>query len=200
LHGSARATDVLSLRREFKAVPAVAHVNVNDIVVFCAVQALLEVPSLNATLVDGMLRQHTDVNIGFACDTGRGLVVPVVKAAQDLSLSGLARRVKSLAAQAVEGTVAPDDLTGGTFTVSNLGNQGVEWFTPVINPPQVAILGVGSIELKAVRKGDGNIEFVDALGLSLTLDHQVVDGAPGARFLAVVRQKIEGVRGLCTTW
>lgn len=200
LHGSARAGEVLALRRELKASPALAHVNINDIVVFCAVQALLEVPALNATLVDGMLQRHSDVNIGFACDTERGLMVPVVRAAQDYSLPGLARRMKSLAAQAAEGTVGPDDLSEGTFTVSNLGSLGVEWFTPVLNPPQLGILGIGSIELKPVRKEDGNVEFVDALQLSLTLDHQVIDGAPGARFLAVVRQKIEGAKALCTTW
>jgi pyruvate dehydrogenase E2 component (dihydrolipoamide acetyltransferase) len=89
-------------------------------------------------------------------------------------------------------------MNGGTFTVSNLGHLGIESFTPLLNPPQVAILGVDSIQLKPVRKRDGNIEFIDSIGLSLTVDHQIVDGAPGARFLKVLRDKIENVESLCT--
>jgi pyruvate dehydrogenase E2 component (dihydrolipoamide acetyltransferase) len=107
--------------------------------------------------------------------------------------------MKDLAAKAVGGTIALDDLTGGTFTVSNLGSLGIEFFTPVINPLQVAILGVDAIQLKPVRKPDGNIEFIDAIGLSLTIDHQVIDGAPGARFLRTLTRKIETVETLCTT-
>ena len=87
--------------------------------------------------------------------------------------------------------------SGGTFTVSNLGGLGIESFTPLLNPPQVAILGVNAIQLKAVRR-EGKVEFIDSIGLSLTLDHQVIDGAPGARFLKVVREKIENVEQICT--
>ncbi|HAW10759.1 MAG TPA: 2-oxo acid dehydrogenase subunit E2, partial [Chloroflexi bacterium] len=115
-----------------------------------------------------------------------------------LSLAELSRRTKELAAQAVAGVIAPDDLEGGTFTVTNLGSLGIEAFTPVINPPQVAVLGVDAILVKPVRKPDGNIEFIDAIGLSLTVDHQWVDGAPGARFLGTLRNKIEKVEELCT--
>ncbi len=174
-------------------------ININDLVTFLTVRALLEVPELNATFVDRLLYRHGDVNIGFACDTDRGLVVPVVRATQDLSLLGLARRMKELTGQALAGTIAPNDLTGGTFTVTNLGAFGVESFTPVLNPPQVAILGVGAIGVKPARKPDGNLEFVDTIGLSLTLDHQVIDGAPGARFLGVLRGKFEAAEQLCTT-
>ena len=105
--------------------------------------------------------------------------------------------MKELADQAVQGTLSVDDMQGGTFTVSNLGGMGIESFTPLINPPQVAILGVDAIQLKPVRR-EGRIEFIDSIGLSLTLDHQVIDGAPGARFLKVVREKIENVEALCT--
>jgi pyruvate dehydrogenase E2 component (dihydrolipoamide acetyltransferase) len=90
-----------------------------------------------------------------------------------------------------------DDLSGATFTVSNLGSFGIESFTPLLNPPQVAILGVDAIQLKPVRR-DGAIQFIDSIGLSLTLDHQVIDGAPGAKFLKVVREKIENVESICT--
>jgi pyruvate dehydrogenase E2 component (dihydrolipoamide acetyltransferase) len=198
LHGSANAGGLLAVRKKLRDLVTTADININDLVVFCVVRALLEAPDLNAELIDGVLYKHAAVHIGFACDTDRGLIVPVVRDAQDLSILGLARRMKQLAAQAVEGSIAVDDLSGGTFTVSNLGSLGVESFTPVLNPPQVAILGVNAIGLKLVRKPDGNIELIDSIGLSLTLDHQVVDGAPGARFLNVLRDKIEGAESLCT--
>jgi pyruvate dehydrogenase E2 component (dihydrolipoamide acetyltransferase) len=105
--------------------------------------------------------------------------------------------MKELTAQATKGTISPDSLTGATFTISNLGGLGIETFTPVLNPPQVAILGVGAIQLKAVRR-QGRVEFIDSISLSLTCDHQVIDGAPGARFLQVLRDKIENVESLCT--
>jgi pyruvate dehydrogenase E2 component (dihydrolipoamide acetyltransferase) len=198
LHGSANAGPLLLLRRRFKAAPETAGISIGDLVVFCAIQALLEVPDLNAELIDDTLHRHQDVDMAFACDTPRGLVVPVIRSSQGLSLPALSGRIKELAAQAVAGTIAPDDLSGGTFTVTNLGSLGVESFTPVINPPQVAVLGVDAIQVKPVRKPDGNIEFIDAIGLSLTVDHQWVDGAPGARFLGTVREKIEKVETLCT--
>jgi pyruvate dehydrogenase E2 component (dihydrolipoamide acetyltransferase) len=198
LHGSANAAGLLALRKRMKASAAAADVNINDLVAFCTVRALVEMPAVNAELIDGVVHRHSAVHLGFACDTERGLVVPVVRDAQDLSLVGLARRMKDLASRAGAGSIAVDDLNGGTFTVSNLGALGVESFTPVLNPPQVAVLGVGAIGLKAVRKPDGNVELIDSIGLSLTLDHQVVDGAPGARFLAVVRDKIEHAEATCT--
>jgi len=119
--------------------------------------------------------------MAFACDTPRGLMVPVVRDAHTLTAGQLSVKMKELTAQAVKGTVSPDDLSGGTFTVSNLGGLGIESFTPVLNPPQVAILGVDSIQLKPVRR-EGRIEFIDAIGLSITFDHQVIDGAPARDF------------------
>jgi pyruvate dehydrogenase E2 component (dihydrolipoyllysine-residue acetyltransferase) len=121
--------------------------------------------------------------------------VPVIRDAHALALGDLAARMRALAAQAVAGKISPDDLSGGTFTISNLGGLGVEMFTPVINPPQVAILGVGAIHPRPVRNG-ATVDFVDAIGLSLTCDHQVIDGAPGARFLRTLREKIESVETL----
>jgi pyruvate dehydrogenase E2 component (dihydrolipoamide acetyltransferase) len=198
LHSSANAGGLLAVRKKMKASPATADININDLMVFCTVRALMEAPEVNATFTDGALYRYAAVHIGFACDTDRGLVVPVVRDAQDLSLVGVARRLKELAAHAVAGTIGVDDLQGGTFTISNLGSLGVESFTPVLNPPQVAILGVNAIGLKPVRKPDGNIELIDSIGLSLTLDHQVVDGAPGAKFLRALRAKVEDAEALCT--
>jgi pyruvate dehydrogenase E2 component (dihydrolipoamide acetyltransferase) len=198
LHGSANAGPLLAVRRRLKASPDTAGISIGDLVVFCTIQALLEVPDLNAELIDDALHRHAEVHMAFACDTPRGLVVPVVRDSQSLSLAELSERIKELAAQAVAGVIAPDDLSGGSFTVTNLGSFGVESFTPVINPPQVAVLGVDAIQVKPVRKPDGNLEFIDAIGLSLTVDHQWVDGAPGARFLSTLREKIEKVEALCT--
>jgi pyruvate dehydrogenase E2 component (dihydrolipoamide acetyltransferase) len=201
LNTSADARGLLSLRARIKsalsAAPSGPDININDLVTWSTVQALLEAPHLNVLFVDGTIRQGRGVHIGFACDTPRGLLVPVVHDAQTLSAAALASRIKELSSKAVEGTISADDLSGGTFTISNLGGLGIESFTPVLNPPQVAILGVNAIQLKAVRK-DGMVGFVDSIGLSLTLDHQVIDGAPGARFLQVLREKIENVERICT--
>lgn len=199
LNGSANAGGLLAARQRMKSNPATAAITIGDLVVFATIRALQLAPELNAEFADGTLLRHAEVHLGFACDTDRGLLVPVVRSSQRLSLPELSRRIRELAAQAVDGTIAPDDLTGGTFTVSNLGSLGVESFTPVLNPPQVAILGIDAIAPKPARKPDGNIEFIDAIGLSLTLDHQVIDGAPGARFLGLLRRQIEDVEALCTT-
>jgi pyruvate dehydrogenase E2 component (dihydrolipoamide acetyltransferase) len=198
LNTSADATGLLGLRNRIKASRQdrdIPDINISDMVIFCAVKALLEMPEFNADFIDGKLHQHSNINIGFACDTPRGLLVPVVKNCQKLSLEELASAIKTLTQQAVEGTISPDDLTGGTFTVSNMGNLGIESFTPILNPPQVALLGVNSIEVKPVRT-EGRVEFIDYIGLSLTCDHQVIDGAPGARFLKIVRRHIENIESI----
>jgi pyruvate dehydrogenase E2 component (dihydrolipoamide acetyltransferase) len=197
LHSSADARGLLLLRARIKALSAGPDININDLVTFCVVQALLDEPRLNVWFVDGRIQPGRGVHIGFACDTPRGLLVPVVRNAQALTAAELATRTKDLSAQAVQGKISADDLTGATFTVSNLGVLGIESFTPLLNPPQVAILGINAIQLKAVRK-EGKVEFIDSIGLSLTLDHQIIDGAPGARFLKVVRDKIENVERICT--
>ncbi len=195
MHTSADATGLLSLRSKIKAAlqtGAAPDVNIGDMVMFAAVKALIDMPELNAELIDGKLYRRAGIHMGFACDTEKGLLVPVVKNCEKLSLAELSAQVKELARRAVAGGIGVDDLTGGTFTISNLGNLGIQSFTPILNPPQVAILGVDAIELKPVRRG-GRVEFVDHIGLSLTCDHQVIDGAPGARFLKVVRERIENI-------
>jgi pyruvate dehydrogenase E2 component (dihydrolipoamide acetyltransferase) len=196
LNSSAAAGALLRLRAKLKESKATADITIHDLVAFCTVKALLEVPALNAELINGRFQQHAHVHIGFACDTPRGLMVPVVRDAHRLPLAELARQTKELAGRAVQGTISVDDLSGATFTISNLGNLGIESFTPLLNPPQVAILGVGAVGVKTLRR-QGNIVFVDSLGLSLTCDHQAIDGAPGARFLQVLADKIEHVEALC---
>jgi pyruvate dehydrogenase E2 component (dihydrolipoyllysine-residue acetyltransferase) len=199
LNASANAAGLLAVRRIMKGDPATADITISHLVTFCTIRALLAAPGLNAEFAGGTLRRHAAVHLAFACDTDRGLMAPVVRDSQRLSLPELSIRMRELAGQAADGSISPDDLTGGTFTVSNLGRLGVESFTPILNPPQVAILGVDAIGLKAIRKPDGNIEFIDSIGLSLTLDHQVIDGVPGARSLNVIAREIENVEALCTT-
>ena len=192
LHTSAPAAGLLALRARYKA--SGSPVNINHMVVWCAAKSLAQAPELNAAWTGSELVRHQAIHIGFACDTPRGLLVPVVRDCAGLALAGLAARMEGLAAQAAAGTIGPDDLAGGTFTVSNLGSFGIESFTPILTPPQVAILGVDAIQVRPVRR-DGKVEFEDRIGLSLTLDHQAIDGAPGARFLKLLCAAIAGIEG-----
>ncbi len=182
---SADARALMAYRKRLKESPealGLRGITINDLVLFATSRALVQHPDINAHFTDMMMLQFKRVHLGFAVDTARGLMVPVIRDAQMLSLRSLATEAKRLAAAAVDGKSAPDDLTGGTFTVTNLGGFGIESFTPVLNPPQVAILGVNNIQLKAIE-GKAGVEHVPHLGLSITINHQVVDGAPGARFL-----------------
>lgn len=190
MHSSADARPLLALRKRFKESDpelGVQGVTVNDLVLFAVARTLPRFPDLNAVFKDNSITRYRPVHLGFAVDTPRGLLVPVILRANQLSLRAIADESKRLATAAQKGTVAPDELVGGTFTVTNLGSLGVEQFTPILNVPQVAILGVGSINLKPVQVGEA-VEFIPHIGLSLTVNHQVVDGAPGARFLHALSQ------------
>lgn len=187
LDGSADARAMLALRKRFKASAealGLQGITINDLILFAVSRTLLRHPELNAHF-DGEaeIRRYANVHLGMAVDTPRGLMVPVIHNADRYSLKALSQEAKRLATACLESRVKPDELAGGTFTVTNLGALGVEHFTPVLNPPEVAILGVGNVNLKPVAGADGDVEFIPHLGLSLTINHQVVDGAPGARFL-----------------
>jgi pyruvate dehydrogenase E2 component (dihydrolipoamide acetyltransferase) len=187
LHSSADARAVLALRKRLKASDpesGLQGVTINDLVLLAVARTIPRFPTVNAIFNESTITQYRDVHLGFAVDTPRGLVVPVIRHADRLGLRSLAAESKRLATAVQSGAVLPDELAGATFTVTNLGSLGVEQFTPILNAPQVAILGVGSVNLKPVMAGeDGPVEFIPHLGLSLTINHQVVDGAPGARFL-----------------
>jgi pyruvate dehydrogenase E2 component (dihydrolipoamide acetyltransferase) len=196
LNASAAATGLLALRARIKARTqrdAYPSININEMVMYCAVKALEAVPEINVAFVGGKIYQPTGIHIAFACDTPKGLLAPVIRDSQKLTIAELALKIKALTKQAVEGSIALESLSGGTFTVSNLGSFGVESFSPILNPPQVAILGVNSIQLKPVRR-DRTVDFIEHIGLSLTCDHQVIDGAPGARFLKIIKGKIESIQ------
>ena len=196
LNTTANAAGILAMRKKVKnADPALGlgKITLNDLVCFAVSRTLPKYPVFNAHLEDGVLTQFEQVHLGFACDTPRGLLVPVIRSAQTLGLKAFSDEAKRLAGGAIDGTIAPDFLSGGTFTVSNIGSFGIETFTPVINLPQTAILGVGAIIPRPVVAADGTIGVEQRLNLSLTIDHQVIDGADGARFLRDLVAAIENI-------
>ena len=167
-------------------------VSINDTVLYATVKSLNAFPELNAHWVGDRSIQYKNIHLGFAVDTPRGLMVPVIKNANTLSLLELSAEAKRLASNCIEGVIDPDDLSGGTFTVTNLGAMGIESFTPVLNTPEVAILGVCAIQPKPIMNGL-ETEFIPHMGLSLTFDHCAIDGAPAARFIAHLREKISNI-------
>lgn len=183
---SAPASALLALRARFKASdPAmgVAAVTLGDLVNFAAVRAATRHPVFSAHLEDGILRTFEDVHLGIAVDTPRGLLVPTVRFASRMGLRELAAHTKSLIGEAQSGGINPDLLSGATFTVSNLGAFGIESFSPIINAPQTAILGVDAISTRAAIGAAGELVAEQRIGFSLTADHRVIDGADAARFL-----------------
>jgi len=188
----ADATELLRLRAALQASGARAP-SYTDCFVKLAAGALAEHPALNTSLEGGRIVRHPAVHVGVAVDTPRGLLACVLRDAATKPLRTLAEESAALIAAARAGTVSPDDLRGGTFTVSNLGAFDVDAFTPIINLPECAILGVGRIVARAVvvDEATGRIAARKMVALSLTFDHRVVDGAPAARFLQRIRQLVE---------
>ncbi len=195
-HMSANASKMLQLRKEVKRRMAEGYtfnVTLNDMVCYAVIKALKLYPAANAQFLDGTIRQFSKVNLGLAVDTERGLMVPALSGADDFSLSGLSSQLTMLVDSSRGGSVSPDLLApnAASFTVSNLGNYGVEMFTPVINLPQVAILGVNTIIQRPTVLADGNFSFQPFIGLSLTYDHRAIDGGPATQFLAEIKNQIE---------
>jgi pyruvate dehydrogenase E2 component (dihydrolipoamide acetyltransferase) len=183
---TANARQLQALRARFKASePALglAEVTIGDLVLYAVSRVLPRFPNANSTLENGLLRAFERVHLALAVDTPRGLMVPVIRNADVLSLREISVEAKRLAAACQAGNINPDELAGGTFTVSNLGAFGIESFTPVLNAPQAAILGVDAIMPRAAGGPNGTVVLEQRIGLSLTVDHQVIDGAPAARLL-----------------
>ena len=194
LNTSFDATKLMALRASLKAGAekmGLANITLNDMVLFAVSRVLLNHKDLNAHYLDDVMRYFTNVNLGVAVDTPRGLMVPTVFAANKMSLNELSRSAKVVISAAQEGTINPDLLKGGSFTVTNLGSLGIESFTPVINPPQTGILGVNTFETRIKLGKDGEIIPYTAMGLSLTYDHRALDGAPASRFLKELKLYLE---------
>ncbi len=182
--------DVTELMRVRERLQREFAVTVTDLVVFAAARALRQHPRLNASIVDDQVHVHQRVHVGLAVALDDGLIVPVVRDADRQSLQAIAAETRALAEQARAGQLTADQVTGGTFTVTTLGRFGIDGFTPIVNPPEAAILGIGRvIEKPAAYRG--TIALRQMLTLSLTHDHRLVDGAPAARFLQQLAERLE---------
>ncbi len=201
LNASASAVRMQELRARMKASPeelGLSKVTINDLILFAVSRVLPKYPFMNAHKTNGVVKTFERVHLGLAVDTPRGLMVPVIRNADLLSLEQISAEAKRLAAACQGGSIKPEELSGSTFTVTNLGSLGIESFTPVINAPEVAILGVCGIEPKPVLDDDSDPEaagvaFVPHIGFSLTIDHSIVDGAPAARFLKAFREAVADI-------
>ncbi len=189
------ATELVRIREKIKAEKQRdwgVKVGYNELLGMIVARALREYPYMNARLseVGDQIEILEDINLGFAVDTDRGLLVPVVKNADQLDLQSLGARFHQLVSNAQSSRISPEELSGGTFTITNLGGYGVDGFTPVINLPELAILGIGEIRDKVVPY-QGEITIRKMMTLSLVFDHRLVDGAPAARFLKKIKEMIE---------
>ena len=193
LNASFDATNILAFRAMVKEKGkelGLPNITLNDIVLFAVSRVLTRHKYVNANFSGDAYKFFNTANIGIAVDTEKGLLVPTLFNADKKSLSEISKEAKALAEAAQKGNIGPDKLKGGSFTVTNLGALGVESFTPVINPPQTAILGVCNLTDR-VKAENGQLKAYQAMGLSLTFDHRALDGAPAARFLQDLCKTLE---------
>lgn len=198
LNSSFDATEVMAFRKKIKASAeklGIGNITVTDLILYAVSRTLMNHKFVNANMIDDKMRFFTNAHIGLAVDTPKGLLVPTIFNANKLSLNDISKEAKKLASDAQNGTIGPDYLRGGSFTVTNLGTFGIETFTPVINPPQTCILGVNTI-VNRVKEVNGEIKMYPAMGLSLTFDHRALDGAPAARFLKELVDNLENISAL----
>ena len=197
-HLGADARNIMALRSKVKKAIQEGYptdITLNDMVCFAVIKALKKFPQVNSHFLGDSIRYFSKIHLGLAVDTERGLMVPAVRNADDLSIQGLSNRLKEVANACKKGGIEPDLLSpeAASFTVSNLGNYGVEIFTPVINLPQAAILGVNTIVPRPKDLGGGAYGFVPYMGLSLTYDHRALDGGEATRFVKQIAIEIENL-------
>jgi pyruvate dehydrogenase E2 component (dihydrolipoamide acetyltransferase) len=193
-HMSADVRKLIELRKEMKkSGDSRQDITLNDMICYAVIGALERHPDMNSHFTGESIRRFRKVHLGFAVDTPRGLMVPAVLNASDLSLEDLSLRLHETALLCHKGSINPEILSSSaaSFTVTNLGNYGVEMFTPIINLPQVAILGVNTITYRPADTGNGAFGFIPVIGLSLTYDHRAVDGGPATLFLKEIKAQIE---------
>lgn len=203
LHNSAQltvfveidATAMTALRDKVRARYAkredIPRVSYNDIIALAVSRTLVQFPYMNARLTDEGIEQHKQVNLGIAVDLENGLVVPHVKSAEQKTLTQLAVEIREVAKKARKGGLTMDELQGGTFTISNVSMMGMDGFTPIINPPEAAILGVGRAVDRPAVDESGNIVVRKMMNLSLTFDHRITDGGPAMKFLRTLADCLE---------
>ena len=188
------ASTILNLRKQLKAngeAMGMPNITINDLVMFAVSRVILNHPQLNATMPEeNMIRKYNNVHLGMAVDTPKGLMVPTIFNANKLSLAELSIEAKRLAKICQEGKATPDMLSGASFTVSNVGSLGVEVFTPVVNPPQVGILGVCGTTTR-IKEVNGEIKTYPGMNLCLSYDHRALDGTPASKFMKELCQALE---------
>ena len=188
-------TNVMAFRKMLKdnaEILKLPNITINNIIVYATSRVLKKHRDLNAHLINGdTMRYFEHVNMGIATDTPRGLLVPTLFGADTMTLSEIAIKSKKLSQDAIDGKLAPEFLTGGSFTISNVGTMGIESFTPVVNPPQTGILGVNTLETRIKLGKEGEIIPYTAMALSLSYDHRALDGAPASRFLKDLKDYLE---------
>jgi pyruvate dehydrogenase E2 component (dihydrolipoamide acetyltransferase) len=196
MHASLQESAQLTLHTEADVTELAAHyarlrqseeISYTDLIVRACALALRRHPAVNVRLADERIERLAEVHVGLAVALDEGLVVPVIRHTDRKSIHEIAQLRRQLAQKARENRLTQEEMSGGTFTVTNLGNYGIDWFTPILNPPEAAILGVGRIIEKVVIH-EGKIAQRWRMGLSLTIDHRLIDGAPGAAFLQSIAE------------
>lgn len=195
IHRKADITALMTFREEMKVksgVPLVdGQLSLNTLVTRAVILALKETPSMNAWYKDGTYEEVNEIHIGMAVALDEGLVVPVIKNAANKTLTELGKSLNSVIHDTRQGTLSGDLYTGSTFTITNLGKSGVEYFTPIINSPEIGILGVGTMLKELALAEDNRVIQIQKLPLSLTFDHQIIDGTPAAEFLGKIIYYLE---------
>lgn len=193
LNSSFDVSDILTFRKKLKEAAkysGLENITINDIILYAVSRTIQNHKTLNAHFLDDKMLIFNNVSLGIAVDTERGLMVPTLFNANLKSLNEISKEAKKLVESCQKGTISPDALKGGTFTITNLGTLDIESFTPVLNPPQTGILGVDNI-IQRIKEVNGEYVNYPAMGLSLTFDHRAIDGAPAARFLKELKTNLE---------
>ena len=174
----------------------VSKVSINDLILYCCAKAIPQVPEINTSWGEKEIIFHGNVNLAFGVAVDDGLVTPVIRNAELLDLQTLSGEAKGLIEKSRNRKLSPDEMAGSTFTVTNLGMFGIDFFNGIINPPNAAILAVGANVAKPIIAQDGSLRSGETITLGLSCDHRVVDGAIGARFLQVLAETLESPASL----
>jgi len=188
---------LLTLRKEYNQKNPDDKVSVNDFIIKACATALIEIPNINIQLVDNEIHQYSQADISVVMAVEGGLSTPVIRNANNKSVQAIANEVRGLAVRAQNGTLKMDEILGGTFSISNLGMYNVDQFDAIINPPQCAILAIGSAKPQAIVK-DSEIIIARVMLATLSLDHRTIDGAAGATFFSALRELVKNPKRLVT--
>ena len=186
-------TEAMMLRAQINQVMATDGVRatVNDLIIAASVIALRRFPKFNAYYEEGGLRMNDGINVGIAMAVEEGLIMPAIVGAGDMSLREVAQASKEVAERAQQGTLSPEEYSGGTFAISNMGMMGVTSFVAIIQPPQSAVLAVGAVQKRPVVTDDDQIVVRQMMTATLSADHRIVDGAEGAMFINEIKSLLE---------